>query len=189
MIYWELFLCFLKIGLFSFGGGYAALPLIEQEIVEIRGWLTAEAFSDLITISQMTPGPIAINTASFVGLKMGGVLGAIIASVTNVLPGVLIVMLLAKLYEKYSELPSVQAVLKGLRSVIVALIARAAYDITKITLLRDEGLSSYFGLNFFSLILFLLSLLAYEKLKKMDPIIIMLVMGVIGGFAFYIFKF
>lgn len=188
MIYWDLFLCFLKIGLFSFGGGYASLPLIEQEIVEIRGWLSPEAFSDLITISQMTPGPIAINTASFVGLKMGGVLGAIIASVSNVLPGVLIVMLLAKLYDKYSELPSVQAVLKGLRSIVVALIVRAAYDITKMSLLNNEGLTSFFGINFFSVILFLTSLLAYEKLKKTDPIIIMLVMGLIGGIAFYIFK-
>ncbi len=100
MIYVQLFLSFLQIGMFSFGGGYAAMPLIQGQVVTGHGWLTMSEFTDLITISQMTPGPIAVNSATFVGLKIAGIPGAIVATAGCILPSCIIVTILAKLYLK-----------------------------------------------------------------------------------------
>ena len=94
MIWFQLFLSFLQIGLFSFGGGYAAMPLIQEQIVNIHGWLDMDQFTDLITISQMTPGPIAINSATFVGIRIGGIPGALVATLGCILPSCIIVTLL-----------------------------------------------------------------------------------------------
>ena len=101
MIYLQLFWSFLQIGRFSFGGGYAAIPLIQGQIVERHGWLSMPEFTDLITISQMTPGPIAINSATFVGIKSAGVQGAAVATLSCILPSCIIVTLIAKIYLKY----------------------------------------------------------------------------------------
>ena len=100
MIYVQLFLSFLQIGMFSFGGGYAAMPLIQGQVVTGHGWLTMSEFTDLITISQMTPGPIAVNSATFVGLKIAGIPGAIVATAGCILPSCIIVTILAKLKAK-----------------------------------------------------------------------------------------
>ena len=115
MIYLQLLLSFLQIGLFSFGGGYAAMPLIQEQIVDIHGWLDMEQFTDLITISQMTPGPIAINSATFVGIRIAGISGALVASAGCILPSCVIVVLLAKLYLKYENMDVLQSVLNSLR--------------------------------------------------------------------------
>ena len=104
MIYLQLFLSFLQIGAFSFGGGYAALPLIRHQVVEANGWLQLSEFTDLITISQMTPGPIAVNSATFVGIKIAGIPGALIATLGCILPSCIIVTLIASLYLKYRNL-------------------------------------------------------------------------------------
>lgn len=104
MIYWQLFVSFLKVGAFSFGGGYAALPLIQAEIVDSHQWLTLQEFTDLITISQMTPGPIAINSATFVGTQIAGVFGAVAATLGSVFPSVILVTILAFLYMKYRQM-------------------------------------------------------------------------------------
>ena len=100
MIYLQLFLSFLQIGMFSFGGGYAAMPLIQGQVVTGHKWLTMAEFTDLITISQMTPGPIAVNSATFVGIKIAGVPGAFVATLGCILPSCIIVTLIAKLYLK-----------------------------------------------------------------------------------------
>mgnify|MGYP000563833095 CR=1 FL=1 len=100
MIYLQLFLSFLKIGAFSFGGGYAAMPMIQQQVVDAYHWLSVSEFGDLVTISQMTPGPIAVNSATFVGLKIAGIPGAIVATAGCILPSCIIVTILAKLYLK-----------------------------------------------------------------------------------------
>lgn len=94
MIYLELFLSFLQIGLFSFGGGYAAMPLIQGQVVNGHHWLSMTEFTDLITISQMTPGPIAVNSATFVGIRIAGIPGALVATLGCILPSCLIVTLL-----------------------------------------------------------------------------------------------
>ena len=127
MIYLQLFLSFLQIGLFSFGGGYAAMPLIQDQVVTAHGWLSMPEFTDLITISQMTPGPIAINSATFVGMKIAGVPGAIAATVGCVFPSCVIVTLLARLYLKYRDMSLLQGILGSLRPAVVAMVAAAEF--------------------------------------------------------------
>ncbi len=132
MIYLQLFVCLFEIGLMSFGGGYVAIPLIQRQIVELRGWLTATEFTDVITIAEMTPGPIAINAATFVGARVAGVPGAIVATLGCVLPSCVIVLALAKLYYKYRNLNAIQHVLDGLRPAVVAMIASAGVGIMRL---------------------------------------------------------
>ena len=129
MIFWQLFWSFLQIGLFSFGGGYAAMPLIQGQIVSAHRWLGMKEFTDLITISQMTPGPIAINSATFVGIKIAGIPGALIATAGCILPSCVIVTLLARLYLKYRNLSILQSILAVLRPAVVAMIASAGVSI------------------------------------------------------------
>lgn len=131
MIYLQLFLSFLQIGMFSFGGGYAAMPLIQGQVVTTHGWLTMSEFTDLITISQITPGPIAVNSATFVGLKIAGIPGAVVATVGCILPSCIIVTILARLYLKYRNLDLLQGVLRSLRPAVVAMIASAGILILK----------------------------------------------------------
>ena len=116
MIYLQLFISFLQIGMFSFGGGYAAMPLIQGQVVTLHQWLSMEEFTDLITISQMTPGPIAVNSATFVGIKIAGIPGAVVATFGCILPSCVIVTLLAKLYLKYRNMGMLQGILGSLRA-------------------------------------------------------------------------
>lgn len=125
MIYLQLFLSFFQVGLFSFGGGYAAVPLIQNSIVEQHGWLSLSQLADLITIAEMTPGPIAVNCATFVGIQVAGFPGAIVSTLGCICPSFMIVLLLAKLYLKFRNLKAMQNVLTGLRPAIVAMIASA----------------------------------------------------------------
>ena len=104
MIYLQLFWSFFQVGLFSIGGGYAALPIIQNQIVDLHGWLTTAEFTDLITIAEMPPGPIAINGATFVGIRCAGIPGAVIATLGCILPACVLVSVLAKLYQKYHSL-------------------------------------------------------------------------------------
>ena len=129
MIYLQLFLSFLQIGAFSFGGGYAAMPLIQNQVVQLHPWLSQSEFTDLITISQMTPGPIAINSATFVGTRIAGMPGALAATAGCVLPSCILVTLLAKIYLKYRNLSLLQGVLKSLRPAVIAMIAAAGASI------------------------------------------------------------
>lgn len=129
MIYWELLLSFMQIGLFSIGGGYASMPLIQAQVVEKHQWLTMAEFADIITISQMTPGPVAINSATFVGMRIGGIGGAVIATLGCILPSCVIVLALSWFYFKYRDVSAVQGVLGGLRPAVVALIGSAGLTI------------------------------------------------------------
>ncbi|MBR0087851.1 MAG: chromate transporter, partial [Lachnospiraceae bacterium] len=121
----DLFLCYLQIGLFSIGGGYAALPLIQSQVVERYGWLTLNEFSDLISIAEMTPGPMAVNSATFVGNRLAGIPGAAAATFGCILPSCFIVSFLYFLYARYKELALMKSILAALRPVVVALIASA----------------------------------------------------------------
>ena len=129
MILLKLFWSFFQIGMFSIGGGMAAIPLIQNQVVNLHQWLTLREFTDLITIAEMTPGPIAINSATFVGIRIAGIPGAIIATLGCILPSCVIVSVLAWIYFKYKELTVIQGVLSGLRPAIVALIASAGMSI------------------------------------------------------------
>ena len=138
MVYLQLLWSFFQIGLFSFGGGYAAMPLIQHQVVELRGWLTMTQFSDIVTISQMTPGPIAINSATFVGIRVAGLPGAVVATLGCVLPSCIIVMALAFLYERYRGLSLVQGILGGLRPAVVAMIASAGISLLVLALWGED---------------------------------------------------
>ena len=118
----DLFLCFVQVGLFSIGGGYAAMPMIQAKAVEHYHWLTMGEFTDLMTIAEMTPGPITVNSATFVGIRMAGIPGALVATMGCILPSLIIVSLLSWLYEKYRSMDAMQAVLACLRPAVVALI-------------------------------------------------------------------
>lgn len=173
----KLFLSFLKIGLFSFGGGYAALPLIQEQVVDINQWLSLNEFNDLITISQMTPGPIAINSATFVGTRIAGFPGALAATFGCVLPSALIVGTISYFYKKYSDLDAISNVLYFLRPAIVSMILMAGISILR-TAFFNTNTIAFNNLDWLMFIIFGLSLFAMFKLKT-DPIKIMLASGII----------
>lgn len=108
MIYLQLFLSFLQIGLLSIGGGYAAMPFIQAQVVQKHAWLTMSEFTDLITIAEMTPGPIAVNSATFVGIRIAGIPGALVATFGCILPSLFIVSLLAYIYYRYKSIALLQ---------------------------------------------------------------------------------
>lgn len=174
MILLQLFWSFLQIGLFSFGGGYAAMPLIQAQIVTQHGWLGMAEFTDLVTISQMTPGPIAINAATFVGLRVAGVSGALAATVGCMLPSCVLVTLLARLYLRYRKLSLLQGVLTSLRPAVVAMIASAGVSIL-VTAFWDEAVT-FAGTNWRLVVIFASSLLLLRR-TKLSPILVMLLAG------------
>lgn len=178
MIYLQLFLSFVKVGAFSFGGGYAALPLIRDEVVNIQGWLSMDEFTDLITISQMTPGPIAINSATFVGIKIGGILGALAATAGCVLPACIIVTALAWLYLRFRKLDILQGILSALRPAVVSMIGAAGVSILLSSFFGDEamGVSS---LKIQSVIIFAVCVVLLMKYKK-SPVLVMILAGVLN---------
>lgn len=181
MIYLELFFSFFQVGLFSIGGGYAALPLIQDQVVQNHGWLTIAEFTDLITISQMTPGPIAINSATFVGIRIAGLPGAIIATLGCIMPSCIIVSILAYIYFKYPDIPLMKEVLGILRPAIVALIASAGLEILIVSFWNENGFSLEISkLDFISVGVFILGMLLLRKFK-MNPISVMAISGIIGG--------
>ena len=181
MIYLQLFLSFLQIGAFSFGGGYAAMPLIQNQVVQLHPWLSQSEFTDLITISQMTPGPIAVNSATFVGTRIAGVPGALAATIGCVLPSCILVTILAKIYLKYRSLSLLQGILKSLRPAVIAMIAAAGVSIlvtafwgNDISSLHQDAILS--STNIRAVGIFLLSLILLARFK-MDPIHVMLLSG------------
>ena len=177
MIYWQLFLSFLQIGALSFGGGYAAMPLIESQIVTSHGWLTMTEFANLVTIAEMTPGPIAVNAATFVGTKIGGVPGALVATAGCILPACILVTLIAKLYLKYRNLSVLQSVLGSLRPAVVAMIASAGVLIMMNALWSGDVTLS--GTNWVMAGIFVLCLVLLRR-TKWSPILIMALGGVIN---------
>lgn len=181
-LYIQLFLSFLQIGALSFGGGYAAMPLIQQQVVDIHGWLTLSEFTDLITISQMTPGPIAINSATFVGTRVGGLGGALCATAGCVLPSCILVSILAWFYLKYRSLSIIQDVLSSLRPAVIAMIASAGTAILVPILWPDgfmlgQSLSAIFqDIHLRGFFIFLGALVLLIRFH-MNPIHVMLLSG------------
>lgn len=178
MILLELFATFFEIALFSVGGGYAAMPLIRSQVVQAHGLMTMSEFADLLTIAEMTPGPIQLNAATFAGMRAAGFAGAVCASLGVVTPSLLLVSLLAVLYRRYGSLSAIQGVLGFLRPAIVAMIASAALDVLGIVLFGGQAASTRalrpLGAGLFLLALFLL------RRKKMSPIAVMALCGALS---------
>jgi len=188
MIYLELFYVFLSIGLFTFGGGYAMVPILKTEVIS-RGWMSEALFIDFISISEATPGPLALNMATFVGMELGGVPGALVASLGMMLPSLVIITLIAALFTKMMEQPLVKAALSGIKPVVIALIATTVLfllwnmviirgetdavnglDIRHLVLLADLG-AIYFGYK-------------YLKKKPLHPMVLIIIAALSGILVF-----
>ena len=177
MIYIQLFLSFLQIGLFSVGGGYAAIPLVQSLIVERQGWITMTEFTNLITIAEMTPGPIAVNSATFVGIKIAGIPGALAATFGCILPSCIIVTVIAKLYLKYRSMEVLQGVLGSLRPAVVAMIAAAGISILITAFWGSRDLIIVTGTKWSLVLIFAVCMILLRKVK-MNPIWVMILAGV-----------
>ncbi len=178
MIYLKLFWSFIQIGLFSIGGGYAAMPLIQAQAVEQNAWLSINEFIDLITIAEMTPGPIAVNSATFVGIRIAGIGGAIVATLGCILPSLIIVSLLSYVYTKYKNISILQSVLKSLRPAVVALIASAGLSIL-LKVVFGGGAMVLANINVIGICLFAAAFFVLRKFKW-NPILVMTLCGAAG---------
>lgn len=182
MIYIKLFLVFFKIGLFSIGGGLATIPFL-QEIVHKYGWITSQDLLDMIAISESTPGPIGINTATFVGNSTAGIFGGIVATLGIVTPSVIIIMIIAHYFGKVNEKPIVQAGFYGLRSAVIGLIGAAGFEVAKVSLfnidkfLETRVLASLFNVK--AIVLFGVILFLMNRYKK-HPIIYLIGAAIVG---------
>jgi chromate transporter len=180
----KLFFSFIQVGLFSVGGGYAAIPLIQNQIVSILGLMTLAEFADLITIAEMTPGPISLNCSTFVGTRLSGFLGAIICSLGVILPSFVISLILAHYYYKYKNFDGVQTILASLRPAVVALISTAGLSILTLALFNaQKGEIIFSNFRIIEFLLFIGGLIALRKFK-INAITVILGSGIIGT-AFY----
>ena len=178
MLYLQLFYTFFKIGLFGFGGGYAMLSMIQGEVVTRYGWLTSQEFTDIVAISQMTPGPIGINSATYVGFTAtGSVWGSIIATLAVVLPSFILMLAISKFFLKYQKHPVVEAVFSGSRPAVVGLLASAA-----LVLMNAENFSSPKEDMYSFIISCLIFLIAFigTRKYKINPILMIVVCGIAG---------
>ena len=186
MIYLDLFLGFLKVGLFAFGGAYGAIPLI-RDVVLSYGWLSDEALSYMIAVSESTPGPIMVNLATYVGCAEAGFLGALVATLAVVLPSFIIILLITALLKNAFKNKYVQAVLRGLKpSVIGIVLAMGVYMLVKNCLMEDT-----FKMNLRSIVItavlgIVAVLYKYFSKKKMSPIIMIVISSLLGMFVYAI---
>lgn len=164
----KLFLSYFKIGAFSFGGGFAMLPLIEEEIVQIHGWMTSAEFIDILAISEMTPGPFAINTATFLGYKVAGVPGSAVATFAVALPSFIVMSLIFYFISKFKDSPYIEWIFSGLRPIVLGLIGAAAITVGRGVFVDIKSV-------FISVILFYL-----VTFKKLNPILGIVFAGIVG---------
>ena len=172
MIYWQLFLSFIQIGALSFGGGYAAMPLIQNQVVDIHHWLSVGEFNDLVTISQMTPGPIGINTATYIGYTATGgtILGSAITTLAVVLPSFLLVLYTSRFIQKHKDSIAIKSIFAGLRPVVVGLIGSAALLLMNRENFAELGSSIAICVAAFILVYFV----------KIHPILVIILAGITG---------
>lgn len=179
-----IFFVFFKIGILSFGGGYTVISTIQQEIVNNQGWLTTSEYLDIITISQITPGPLAINSSTFVGMKTMGIPGAIVATIGCILGGVLLSLVLYKGYSKLKDHQLMKDIIQGLKSASLAMITAAFCSMVLLTLYGNSNLSSI-SLNVdWRIILCIVVGIIIQRIKKLDSMKVLMIMGVVGFFFF-----
>lgn len=180
MLYWQLFISFVKIGFVSFGGGYAMIPVIEHE-VQAHQWLTAQEFTDAVAIAGMSPGPIATNSAVFVGFQSGGMLGATIAAIAVTLPSLMLVVLLSIFMYKMKSTSFMDDAFYGLRPVITGLIAYAAFNFA-----MQNGMINLQQMQFdWISILFVLGGLSLIFFTRINPVMVILLSGIMGVVVYY----
>lgn len=177
MIYFQMLWTFFRLGLFTVGGGYAMLPLIQSEI-ERLGWITAEEFVDMIAIAEMTPGAIGVNTATFVGFRLGGLFGAFVATTGIALPSLLIVVAVSKVLDRFRDHPMVEAILFGIRPVVAGLIASAALFIAQAAIINTGG-SGLLAIDPVALAITVVSGLAVWR-YRLHPVAVIVAAGIVG---------
>ena len=166
-IYLDIFTCFAKIGAFTIGGGYAMIPIIQKEVVDKRGWISEEDFMDVLAISQSAPGILAVNISIFLGHKLRGTKGSIVATLGSTLPSFTIILMIAMFFAGYQDNPTVMAIFKGIRPVVVSLIA-----VPMINMAKKAKLNFYTG----SLAVLTALLIVF---MKVSPLYILLVVAVV----------
>ncbi len=164
----NLFITFFKIGAFSFGGGYAMIPFIEKEVIEAHNWISPTEFIDIIAISEMTPGPIAVNSATFLGYKVAGVAGSAVATLGVVLPSFIVMSMIFHFITKFKNSPYVDWVFRGIRPVVLGLIASAAVSVAFSTFVDIKSV-------FIAVVLFYI-----VTFKKFNPILAIVLAGLLG---------
>lgn len=188
MIYLELFWSFVQVGLFCVGGGYASMPLIQAQVIDVHGWLSMSEFIDIFTISQMTPGPIGINAATFIGMKVAGFLGAIVATLGFVTPSFILGIILAKLFFKYGNIGVIKGILNGLRPAVVALICSAGMSFIFLALFNTEKMPiNVADIDYLGLFVLIVAFIAVRKKVGIIKIlagsgVLGLILGLIGKF-------
>ncbi len=185
MIFLNLFLTFFKIGLFTFGGGYAMLPLIQEEVLT-NEWMAQEQIINFIAVSESTPGPFAINIATYIGSQLGGIFGAACATLGVVLPSFIIILIVAKIYDAFKKSRIVKGCMSGLKPAVVGLIGAAALDIA-LTVLAPVGfsLAIFTGVSFY-VSLGIFAICAVLTFKKLHPILVICLAAVLGIAAGYL---
>lgn len=193
MIFLKLFLSYLQIGLFSIGGGHAAIPVVQSKIVEELGWLTMQEFTDVVTIAEITPGPLGINSATFIGEKIGtayygfwgGILGGFLATFASVIPSIAFVISIALLYRRFNKLHAVQGALLGIRPAVTGLIFSAGLGILLLSWFGTGILASIDGANIdFRAIMISIFCLVLLRATKINAVIVILIGGVLGILAY-----
>ena len=174
MLILDIFFSFFKIGLFSFGGGYVMLPLIEKEIIRGNAWLTYSQFVDIIAIAEMTPGPVAINLATFVGYRIAGIPGAIASTTGVIIPSFIIIVVLVKFLKRFYERPMVQHIFKGLRPSIIALVSIAFLMVAETSIYFEDLRSMGIATAAFLILVF----------TRVNPILVILGGGLVGFFLY-----
>ncbi len=167
-LYWELFRSFFRVGILTFGGGYAMLPILRREVVENHGWCTDEELADYYAIGQCTPGIIAVNTATFIGYKLAGIPGGVFATYSLTLPSFIIILIIAAVLQNFAELPVVQNAFAGIRVAVVALIVNAVIKLLKSAVVDKTTL----------VIFLLVAILA--TVFSVSPVIFVLAAGLAG---------
>ena len=170
----QIVLTFMKIGSLAFGGGYAAIPLIQEQVVEVNGWMTNAEFMNVLAMDELTPGPIAINCATFVGVRMAGVAGGICATLGTIIPPCIVCFILAKLYFKYRKLDVMQGAISGLKCMVVALVTCTTISLMKSSFFTEAG-----EISVFPIIIFFAALFVLKKFKP-EPLLAILASGAIG---------
>lgn len=164
----QLFITFFKIGAFSFGGGYAMLPLLEEEVIRNHGWMTSSEFIDIFAISEMTPGPIAVNAATFLGFRVSGLLGAAIATIAVILPSFIVISVIYASLNKFKSSKYVAWIFEGIRPIVIGLIIAAGVTVSKSSFVDIKSiiiaLGLFYGVTF----------------KDLNPILAIVIGGVIG---------
>ncbi len=179
MIFLELFYVFFCIGAFTIGGGYAMLPLMQQQVVE-KQWMTLERVNQFVSISESTPGPFAVNMATYVGAEMGGVFGSVCATLGVVMPSFIIILIVAKCYDKFRSSRIVKGCMSGLKPAVVGLIGNAFVNVFMAIFFSTGFTSAVFVDISFYVYLALSGAMLFLAIKKVHPILIICISAVAG---------